>query len=277
MGDINETIGNSLIQHGKSSNRVYLMKLAKADYPQIIDQIEDLAETNNYTKIFAKVPAWAKDGFIAKGYIIEAQVPGFYHGREDALFLGKYLDSKRAKSNDAEQIEEIITFTSQMEIAKYHIELAAHYNFTILTEKDAQKLAEIYRKVFKTYPFPIHDPDYLVQTMGENIVYFGIWDNERLVAVSSCEMDEKAKNVEMTDFATLPEYRKQGLAAYLLAQMEAEMKDRGIITAYTIARAISFGMNITFAKQHYQYAGTLINNTDISGGIESMNIWFKPL
>ena len=38
-----------------------------------------------------------------------------------------------------------------------------------------------------------------------------------------------------------------------------------------------YGMNITFAKQKYIFAGTLVNNTDISGGIESMNIWYKPL
>jgi hypothetical protein len=36
-------------------------------------------------------------------------------------------------------------------------------------------------------------------------------------------------------------------------------------------------MNITFAKQRYALAGTLINNTDISGSLESMNVWYKPL
>jgi hypothetical protein len=36
-------------------------------------------------------------------------------------------------------------------------------------------------------------------------------------------------------------------------------------------------MNITFAKNGYEFCGTLTNNTDISGGLESMNVWFKPL
>jgi len=34
-------------------------------------------------------------------------------------------------------------------------------------------------------------------------------------------------------------------------------------------------MNITFAKAGYRYAGTLVNNTDISGTIESMNVWWR--
>ncbi|MDD4047577.1 MAG: putative beta-lysine N-acetyltransferase, partial [Clostridia bacterium] len=39
----------------------------------------------------------------------------------------------------------------------------------------------------------------------------------------------------------------------------------------------SYGMNISFAKHRYQYCGTLINNTNISGSIESMNVWYKAL
>ena len=100
---------------------------------------------------------------------------------------------------------------------------------------------------------------------------------EKLAAISSCEMDIQSENVEMTDFATLPDYRSRGLASFLLAEMESEMKRRGIVMAYTIARTESYGMNITFGKHGYRYTGTLVNNTNISGGIESMNVWYKPL
>jgi putative beta-lysine N-acetyltransferase len=94
----------------------------------------------------------------------------------------------------------------------------------LLTPKDARQLAEVYKTVFETYPFPIHSSDYLARTMGENIVYFGVREGERLVAVSSCEMDAASKNVEMTDFATLPGYRAKKLASYLLLEMENEMR-----------------------------------------------------
>ncbi|MFW5803052.1 MAG: hypothetical protein ACOCWJ_03955 [Verrucomicrobiota bacterium] len=55
------------------------------------------------------------------------------------------------------------------------------------------------------------------------------------------------------------------------------MTQRGLRTAYTIARALSPGMNITVARCGYTFAGTLTNNTNISGQIESMNIWHKSL
>ena len=81
----------------------------------------------------------------------------------------------------------------------------------------------------------------------------------------------------MTDFAVLPKYRGHQLALHLLHEMEIHMIDAGYRLLYTIARAASYGMNTTFARAHYHYGGTLINNTQISGSIESMNIWYKEL
>ena len=56
-----------------------------------------------------------------------------------------------------------------------------------------------------------------------------------------------------------------------------DLKHKQYITSYTIARSLSYGMNITFAKMGYIYGGTLINNTNICGSLESMNIWYKHL
>jgi putative beta-lysine N-acetyltransferase len=138
-------------------------------------------------------------------------------------------------------------------------------------------MAHVYRVVFASYPFPIHDPEYLKQTMATTVRYFCAEEQGKIVALSSAEFDFKGQNVEMTDFATLPDTRGRGIALSLLALMEQDPKVRTMRTAYTIARSLSPGMNITFAKAGYAYGGTLTNNTDISGSIESMNIWYKTL
>jgi putative beta-lysine N-acetyltransferase len=138
-------------------------------------------------------------------------------------------------------------------------------------------MASLYRKTLETYPFPIHDPGYLARTMADNVVYFGVFGAGELVALSSAEKDAGASAAEMTDFATLPEYRGKGLSSCLLKQTEEAMKAEGIKTAYTIARAESYGMNIVFARCGYEYRGRLVNNTDIAGDIESMNIWYRRL
>ncbi|MEJ2544287.1 MAG: putative beta-lysine N-acetyltransferase [Calditrichaceae bacterium] len=215
-----EKINNSTIQHGKNNNRIYLMKLDKKDYPEIIKKLNSIAKKNEYTKIFVKIPNWAIDEFKKEGYNQEGHIPNFYNNKTDAYF---------------------------------------------------------YKQVFESYPFPIFNPEFIKTTMNDNVVYFGIYDKHNLIAAASSEMDVKSQNAEMTDFATLPDYRGHNLSLTLLREMEAEMRQRKIKTLYTIARSHSPGMNITFAKLNYSYSGTLINNTDIFGKIESMNIWYKNL
>jgi len=277
MNDIIEVIGKSLVQHGKNSDRVYLMKLCSEDYPCIINDIYNLAHEKSYSKIFIKVPGWAQEGFESAGYTVEACIPHFYNGKQDGLFMALYLDPKRKEKSNAALIDEIISLAKNAAPLQAAPKRNQNYHLANLGLEDAEDISQIYKRVFETYPFPIHNPAYIKDTMNDNVVYFGIRDKGQLIAVSSSEMDIKSQNVEMTDFATLPEYRSQGLASSLLYEMENAMRQRGIMTAYTIARAVSHGMNITFAKHNYIYSGTLINNTDISGEIESMNVWYKAL
>jgi putative beta-lysine N-acetyltransferase len=98
-----------------------------------------------------------------------------------------------------------------------------------------------------------------------------------MTAISAAEIDFNNHSAEMTDFATLAKQRSRGLAGCLLAKMEQAMIQQGITTLFSIARALSPAMNITFAKFGYTYGGTLVNNTNISGRIESMNIWYKQV
>ena len=138
-------------------------------------------------------------------------------------------------------------------------------------------MAEVYRSVFPTYPFPIHDPEYIRKTMSSHVLYCSITCGGSIAALSSAEMDRKKQQAEMTDFATLDQWRKRGFARILLSFMEDEVRRQGTETAYTIARAVSPGMNLTFASCGYTYGGRLVNNTQISGSIETMNVWYKSL
>jgi beta-lysine N6-acetyltransferase len=273
-----ETLGHSAIQHGPQSDRVYLMKLDRRDLPEITGLLDAIAERNGYSKIFAKIPEDAVTAFTEHDYRQEAHIPGFYHGEKDALFLGKFLDPARAEPKEPEVLEEVIAL-AKSKAAKRLEEFVLPEGMRLIAcaPDHAEEMSRIYQEVFPTYPFPIHEPAYLQETMASHIDYFGVLEDDRLIALSSAEKDLKGANVEMTDFATLPSYRGRGLARCLLQAMESAMLKRKMCTAYTIARAVSPGMNITFAQMGYQFSGTLVNNTQISGSVESMNIWYKSL
>jgi len=272
-----EFIGKTLIQHGKASDRVYLMKLNNKDMPGIVDKLVAIAKENGYSKIFAKIPENSAGIFLRSSFVKEAEIPKFFSGKETCLFLSKFLSKERAKDARESGIEDILTVTYKKSKKNIKPKLCASYAFQKAAPEHAEQLSALYKRVFATYPFPVHDPKYILQTMKEHINYYIISDKERIVAASSAEIDYSEANAEMTDFATLPRHRGNNLSGCLLLRMEEEMKKENIKTAYTIARAFSAAMNITFARNNYFFAGTLINNTSISGQIESMNVWYKAL
>jgi len=273
-----ERTGDALIQHGHLNERVYIMKLGDSDPQRLIETMERLAVTNGYTKIFAKVPETRSIEFLRTGYATEASVPGFFRGREKALFLCKYfLDSRRIEkqSKEMDRIEELAKRQKSMERTAWGDD--SPFLVRPCTPHDASCMSDLYGRVFPSYPFPIDRPDYILKTMESHVDYFGVECGRKLIALASAEMDREEENVEMTDFATLPEWEGNGLGQHLLSVMETVMKGKGIKTAYTIARAASAGINIIFSKQGYRFGGRLINNTNISGCIESMNVWYKTL
>ncbi|MEA2012972.1 MAG: putative beta-lysine N-acetyltransferase [Verrucomicrobiota bacterium] len=278
MYDKLETLAcGSEIQHGKYNNRIYLMKVGENVKKTLPNFLIELAEKNNYSKIFAKVSESNVQNFYLNGYKKEAKIPYFYNGKENCLFLAYYLSDTRSVENSLDIIDSNLDIAINKKNNGISKKLPSNFKLCKCIENDVKEMAEIYKKVFQSYPFPIHKPEYLLETMRTNIDYFGIKLNEKLIALSSAEIDVKSSNVEMTDFATLPEYLGNGFAQHLLVEMENEMIKKEIKTAYTIARAMSAGMNITFSKIGYNFAGKLTNNTNISGQIESMNVWYKNL
>ncbi len=270
------TIGSTIVQHGRLSDRIYVMHLSPGDLPGILDDLDGLAEREGYTKIFAKVPASALPIFLDRGYVVEARVPRFFRGREDGCFASKFLDPERRQ--ESADTAAVLAAVREKTGERRPAVLPPGCTYAPATEDDADDLAALYGEVFSTYPFPIADSGYLRETMAGDYRYFIVRAADgRLAAASSAEIYPDNGNVEMTDFATHQAFRGKSLSGLLLSRMEDEMRAAGMKTAFTIARALSYSINITFARAGYAWAGTLVNNTNICGGFESMNVWYRAL
>lgn len=265
----------SIIQHGYYNDRIYLLKPGKNATESLPMNLIERAKYFNYSKIFAKIPSRHYEQFISAGYMEEAAIPGFYNGSEKGLFMSFYLNKQRSLENNADNMDIILNLALEKSgepIAPFDTD---QFILRRCKQNDIEEMASIYKAVFPTYPFPIYNPEYLLDTMKNNVVYFAVEWNKYLIALSSAEIDNSSQNAEMTDFATLPQWQKNSLGCHMLLQMEKEMKKQKIKTTYTISRAASVGINIIFAKLGYKYGGRLKNNTNISGKIESMNVWYK--
>jgi len=273
--DLIETIGKgTLIQHGKHNDRIYLLKLDTNDIPDIFKIMSELCHKNKYSKITCKVPKNMAPIFYSEGFILEAYIPKFYNSTEDVFFVSKFTNSDRILNIEKNHL---ITFCEILKKENKWILNKDEFEIRELTLSDTPQISKIYRKVFKTYPFPILEEEYIQKTIMDNVRYFGAEKNGKLAAISSSEIDYTSMNAEMTDFATDPKYTGNNLAFKLLTFMENRMKEANIKTLYTIARLKSSPMNITFIRADYKFSGTLMKNTNISGDIESMNVYYKHL
>jgi len=191
--------------------------------------------------------------------------------------MSRFLDEKRAVKYNASLVADVLKKARAKKPAPEGQDDEGLYSVRPCTAEDAINMAELYQDVFLTYPFPIDKPEYIVSTMENNISYFGAWFEDQLVALSSAEQYPEHRYAEMTDFATLPSHQGKGIASMLLGVMEQAMREAGFMMSFTSARASSYGINGVFSKMGYKFAGTLLNNTCISGHIEHMNIWYNPL
>ena len=277
MHDSLETFGRSLIHHGAYNDRAYLMKLHEEDSEEIVGRLDTLATSRGYSKIFAKVPSSDRERFLAGGYVEEARIPCFYPGGEAVSFMGKYFTASRAREQEVQLVSDVLAAAGSAAKVSAVTQLPQGFTVRSAVAEDCEEMAKIYREVFASYPFPIHDPAFLRNAMKDSTIFFGVWNGPAIAALSSAEIDFQSASAEMTDFVTHPAYRGNGFALSLLREMEKAVSGRGIRALFTIARAYSFGMNITFSRNGYLYGGTLTNNTNISGRLESMNVWYKIL
>lgn len=275
-------LGGAVIHHGPSSDRVYVMKLPAERVAEVLDEIEALARERGYGKIVVKSPASAFGAFAPRGFVVEAVVPSFYGPEEPALFLARFARESRAHDLDApdaraaivRSLEERPVVSAPRALTRGE---SPEVELREATSADADALSRCYDEVFESYPFAIHDSDHLRAEMKRGTRFFTAWDGNNLLAASSMEPGGAPGVVEMTDFATRPDHRGRGLATGLLGLMTRTARAGGLRVACTIARATSLGMNITFARHGYRYGGTLVNNTQIGGTIESMHVWYTLL
>lgn len=242
---------------------------------EMITVLEGKAITHGLGKIWLKSGTRWAEAFTDAGMSVEAAIPGYYKGREAALVMAKFLSARRQCPSNERSVEQISKLLSGCREKNGRKVLPAGISLEWGRAEHCQAMAGLYGKVFITYPFPVFDPVYLERTMEENFCYITAIYKGEMVAAASAEVNTAEKNAEVTDFATLPEWRGRGLAGCLLEYMERRLISEGTRCLYTIARSGSAGMNRVFAGAGYGYRGVLRNNCNISGGFEDMNVWSK--
>ncbi|MBY0122728.1 putative beta-lysine N-acetyltransferase [Bacillus sp. S/N-304-OC-R1] len=246
------------------------------DVSQAIKKAEELAISKKAEKLIIKGRIEQLPMLFNNGYTCEAIIDRYFLGSQMYFFCKYYTDERRTSSkwkNEDDIIENVI----KLEQPFKNTEPPQEYTLKKLTPEDANNLASLYKEVFQIYPTPLNDPNYIIDTMTDGTIYYGFLCDDKIVSAASAEVNSFYSNAELTDCATLPQHRKHGLMKILLEKLELELKSNGVYCAYSIARALSFGMNAALHQLGYQYRGRLANNCYIYDKLEDMNVWVKDL
>ena len=278
MYDTLEKRSGATLHHGATHNRVYLTEADKANWDALIPEMKNLAAEKNYDKIIGRVPENAIEKFKKNGYRVEATIPKLFNGETTGYFLADFLSKEREHCNERElkTIESVKTIAKAANNSQKdgHFSLPDNLVVRKLTRKDLFTVADLHQKAFKSYSFPIHKTDYLAELAAKNHEFYGLFDGDELQVSAILKMHADESNVEIVDFATHPDIKGQNLSYYLVQEIKKELAQTGYKTIYSLVRATSYGLNITFSKHDFVFGGTLMNNTLIRDTIESMNVWY---
>ncbi|WP_404457798.1 putative beta-lysine N-acetyltransferase [Sutcliffiella horikoshii] len=242
---------------------------------QIIQSIEEWSKQPFVEKVIIKSRKEHVSTLMERGFLLEASVPGYFLGGK-GYFLCKYRKLDRYNSDKWCEEDNILDSVWQKRKQK-EVLLDPDLTLRVAKVSDAKALSSFYKDVFPIYPVPIEDPNYVMEQIQSNTIFMLLEEHGVIIAAASAEMNETYKNAEITDCATSPSKRKGGYMNSLIRELEAELVKRQIYCSYSIARALSFGMNAVLHNLEYTYKGRLKNNCYIFDKIEDMNVWSKDL
>lgn len=276
MTDQIEIIGNSLVRHDLRDGQAYLVNLDPGDAPDIVAGLERLACSRGYTKVCARIPAAQARHFVAAGYQLEAAIPHFYGEGETACFMTRFF-AKEPMLERIPLLRKSILATTDAQSLAAPVPLPEGGTLRLAEAADIGQMAALYSVVGVAKPAAVHDPLFLETSLKMGDLFLGLWIGEVLAAICAGRFDAPSGTGELAHFAVSPQHRGEGLALLLLQRMAQVVMPQGIRLLWSTVRSYAPGINITFARGGYCYGGTLTNNTNIYGTLESVNVWYKLL
>ncbi|MCM1565208.1 MAG: putative beta-lysine N-acetyltransferase [Dehalobacter sp.] len=241
----------------------------------IIKEIIDYSKKENLGKIIANCHKQDLSIFEECGFVAEGIIDGFFQG-EDATCMSFFLDKKRENSLYGEKENRIIDYCVK-NTNKFELTKNKNYTMRQAVPDDIPQMIQLFQTVFETYPTPIFSREYLQEVMRDYVLFMVAEEGAGIISIASAVLDKRHMNAEITDCATYPKYSGKNILSELIFQLETQLKRNGFATSYSLARANNLGINRSLSKLGYMYRGRLINNCNICGGFEDMNIWVKIL
>jgi GNAT superfamily N-acetyltransferase len=141
----------------------------------------------------------------------------------DGLFIAKFFSADAA--DEANPVENLLT--GQKVLHPRTMPTAAHRQSTPARHRMHGDGSNLLPNV-RILSLPDPSTGISQHMMANNGFYFCIRVGKKIAALAAAEIDSASQTCEMTDFATLPEYRGRGLAKKLLDHLDVKRTIRDV-------------------------------------------------
>ncbi len=251
----------------------------RCDHPEITDgaalghALIETADKCTRGRVVVLASADIEPGLSDVGFSREGLLPGFYGGKKACTVMGYYRDDDRGQLARPERVHQVRELVEQKGARRVAPEVRTRRAKPI----DAPRVAKLIGETFAEYPTPSEDPRYVARAIASGTPFRVVERNGDVVACASADLVREAKTAELTDCATKPAYRGQGLMQSLLADLMDDLRELKYPTAFTLARATIPGVNLAFSHLGFGLRGCMPRSCRIGRGLEDMNIWSRSL
>lgn len=244
---------------------------------QNIKRLIHFVSKQHLGKIICNCDIECLDNFIKAGFQMEGKIDGYFKG-EDAFCMSYFIFKNRKSYNEHSKEDLILRQSLNKKDTFNYNDVNLNYHIRNASESDIKDMIKLFFRVFPTYSSEIFSEDYLRSTLNKKVLYKVAVDNDgRIIGTASADLDRENLNAEITNCVTHPHYRNKGILSNIIYSLELDLKNMGFITLYSLSRAIHPGINFVLSKHGYTFRGILVNNCNICGGFEDMNIWVKNI
>ncbi len=233
----------------------------------------DTARQERFGKVVVVARGSDWEAFLTRGFALEASAHRYFHGAP-GNFMSYFLAAERQVRDRLEKEQALLqSVLEQAEAGP--APLPDGYSLVEAGPERAGELAALYDEVFASYPSPLTDPAYVQELIesGEGLFLLAVTADGQIASAAAAEIDRTDANAEITNCATLPDFRGEGLMATLVDAVQQRLADQHIACVYSMARAHSHGMNLVLHRLGYKYRGRLIRHAHIGGDFEDLNLW----
>jgi len=215
--------------------------------------------------IFARQSHHAK--WRAAGFTFEGKMRGYWEDESKAELWSKMTSnrSKAAWQNGSTFIESPASNNSLPDVCR------------VVDAEDAPAIQSLMTTAFPDYQIPT-DPAVIKHALATNAVHGrGIFATDgSLLAYASAEFQQAGGSVEITDCATTPASRGQGLMSKIIENLANDMSEVFEINhCHAFAREDQPAMQKVFKKLGWKERGRLVNHFRVGSTWLSACIWGK--